>query len=48
LDAFRLPLDPVPAFRSLALTPAFAVSIVASRRGRRGFLGRLWLDRCTS
>jgi hypothetical protein len=42
---FRAALDPAPALRSLALTPARDVSTPTSRRGPRGFFGLLGFDR---
>lgn len=38
-DMFLLAVAPLPALRSLALTPGLDVSTGTSLRGRRGFLG---------
>jgi len=40
----RVPLDPSPARRSVALTPGRAVFTPTSRRGRGGLLGRFGFD----
>lgn len=45
LDMFRAAVEPPPAFRSVALTPGWAVSTGRSRRRRSGRFGRFGANR---